>query len=44
MDVNANGHVVALYVREDIPSRKILFKNVDIVKFFVEVNFRKKNG
>ena len=44
MDRNTNGGGIALYVREDIPSRQISFKNddKDIEHFFVEINLRKK--
>ena len=44
MDRNANGGGIALYVREDIPSRQIFFKNDDndTEHFFVEINLRKK--
>ena len=44
MHRNANGGGIALYIREDIPSRQISFKNADkyIEHFFVEINFRKK--
>ena len=43
MDRNTNGGGIALYVREDIPSRPISFKNddKDIEHFFVEINLRK---
>ena len=44
MDRNTNGSGVALYVREDTPSKQILFKNddKDIEYFFVKINLRKK--
>ena len=44
MDRNTNGGGIALYVREDIPSRQISFKNddKDIEHLFVEINLRKK--
>ena len=44
MDKNTNGGGTTLYVRENIPSKKISFKNgdKDIEHFFVEINFRKK--
>ena len=44
MDRNTNGIGIALYVREDIPSRQISFKNdhKDIEHFFVEINLREK--
>ena len=44
MDRNTNGRGIALYVRENIPSRQISFKNDDknIEHFFVEINLRKK--
>ena len=40
MDRNTNGGGIALYVREDIPSREISFKNddEDMEHFFVEIN------
>ena len=44
MDKNSNGGGTALYIKEDILSRQILFKNDDkgIENFFVEINLRKK--
>ena len=43
MDRNINGGGIALYVREDILSRQILFKNDNNTEhFFVEINLRKK--
>ena len=44
MDRNTNGGGIALYVREDIPYRKMSFKNddKDIEHFFVKINLRKK--
>ena len=44
MDRNTNGGALALYVREDIPSRQISFKNddKDIEHFFVEISLRRK--
>ena len=44
MDKNSNGGGIALYIKEDILSRQILFKNDDkgIENFFVEINLRKK--
>ena len=46
MDRNTNGGGTALYVREDLPSRQISFKNddKDIKHFFVEINLCKKSG
>ena len=45
MERNTNGGGIALYVRDDIPSRQISFKNdyKDIEHFFVEINLRRKN-
>ena len=44
MDRNANGGGVAHYVKEDILSRQISFKNdnKDVEHFFVGVKLRKK--
>ena len=44
MDINKNGGGIVFYLREDIPSRQISFKNddKDIEHFFVEINLRKK--
>ena len=44
IDKNTNGGGIMLYIREDIQSRQILFKNddKDIEHFFVEMNIRKK--
>ena len=43
MDRSINGGGIALYVREDILSRQILFKNDNNTEhFFVEINFRKE--
>ena len=44
MDRNTNGGGIALYIKEDIPSRQISFKNddKDIEHFFVEINLCKK--
>ena len=44
MDKNSNGGGIALYIKEDILSRQILFKNDDkgIENFSVEINLRKK--
>ena len=44
MDRNTNGGGIALYVREDIPSKQISFKNddEDMEHFFVEINLCKK--
>ena len=45
MDRNTNGGGITFYVREDIRSRKILFKSCDkdTEHIFVEINLRKKN-
>ena len=45
MTKNTNGGGIALYVREDIQSRQISFKNDgnDIEHFFVEINLHKKS-
>ena len=44
MDRSTKGGGIALYVREDIPSRQISLKNndKDIEHFFIEINLRKK--
>ena len=44
IDRNTNGDGIALYVREDAPSRQILFKSddKDIEHFFVEISLLKK--
>ena len=44
MDGNTNGGGIVVYVREDILSRQISFKNddKDIEHLFVEINHRKK--
>ena len=44
MDRNTNRGGVVLYDREDIPSRKISFKNddKDVEHFFVEINLHRK--
>ena len=46
MDRNANGGSIALYLREDIPSRQISFKKDDkhIKHFFVQMKLRNKKG
>ena len=44
MDRNTNGGGIALYIREDIPSRQISFKNddKDIEHFFFEIILHEK--
>ena len=44
MDRNTNGGGIVVYVREDILSRQISFKDddKDIEHLFVEINLRKK--
>ena len=44
IDRNTNGGGIRIYVRENIPSRQISFKNddKDIAHFFFEINLRKK--
>ena len=46
MDRNTNGGGIALYIREDIPSRQILFKtdDKDIEHFLLKSTPTRKSG